>query len=65
VRVTRQASRQTQEVCCRVLLDTGEIEKIRRIERDTDGLLYVRTALGRRHSAERIIIIINPERGQS
>jgi hypothetical protein len=55
--VTTSAGRQVQEVCIRVLLDNGEVERIARIERDLDGQLYIRTALGRMFPAERIITI--------
>jgi len=39
-------------------MDNGEIECIARIEREPDGGLFVRTALGRLYPAERIIKIL-------
>ncbi|MGH7341871.1 MAG: hypothetical protein ACREKH_15380 [Candidatus Rokuibacteriota bacterium] len=56
--LTTSAGRQVQDCSIRVLLDSGEIEPIVHIERDPDGAMFVRTALGRRHPAERIISIV-------
>jgi hypothetical protein len=46
-----------QDVCIRVLLDTGEVEKIARIEQDGKGRLFVRTRLGKVYSAEHVLAI--------
>ena len=60
MRVTT-AARQVQSVSFRTLTDTGEVEQIHQIERDSSGRMFVRTALGRLIAAERIISIIRPD----
>lgn len=55
--MTAVERRQVQHVRCRVLLDNGEVEQITRIERDSAGRMFVRTALGRLYPADRIVTI--------